>query len=82
MDVEGEEEDTVQTLVSPRMSGFTLTSTALGDACGGASVICTSPVRSGSVTVLVRWTAGGFAATAGFGASEAVGTVRVSVGCE
>ena len=31
-DVEGEEDDTVQALVSLRMSGFTLTATALADA--------------------------------------------------
>ena len=31
-DVYGEEDDTVHALMSPRMSGFTLTATALADA--------------------------------------------------
>ena len=45
--VEGTEDDTVQALVSPRMFGFTLTATALAGACSGASVICTTPKKSG-----------------------------------
>ena len=80
MNVDGEEEETVQAHVSPRISGFTLFATALAGACGGASVICTSSKSSG-VAVLERGTAGGFVATAGVGASVAVGPAKVSEGC-
>ena len=45
-------DETVQALVSPRMSGFRPTATALDDACGWSSVIWTSPVDSGGVAVL------------------------------
>ena len=72
--------DPDQALVSTRMSGLTLTASALVDACGGVSVIGTSTMRSGGVTVLALGTARGFAATAGFGASVAVGPDMVSVG--
>ena len=61
------------------MSGYTLSATEIADDCGGASVLCTSPM-SGSVAVLQRETAGGFAATAGFDDSWAVGTAKVSLG--
>ena len=80
MDVEGVADDTVQALVSTCMSGLTLGATAVVGACGRASVIVTSPIRSGGVTVLAQVTAGGFAASAGFGASVAVGPARISVG--
>ena len=69
VDVECKYDETVQALVSHRMSGLNITATALAGACGGASVICTSPTRSGGVAVLARGTAGGVAATASYGAS-------------
>ena len=60
------------------MSGLTLAATAVVVACDGASVIVTSPIRSGGVTVLARVTAGGFTATAGLGTSAVVVPARVS----
>ena len=74
-------DDTVQALVSPRMSGLTLPATAVVGACGGASVIVTNPIRSRGVTVLALVTAGGFAATAGFGASGVGVSVRCGSNC-
>ena len=75
VDVEGDEYDTVQAFVSLVCPPVTAVV-----ACGEASVIGTSPIRIWGVTVFARWTAGGFAASAGFGASRAIDPARVSVG--
>ena len=53
LDVDVDVSDEIaQALVSPRMSVFRPSATALADACGWASVIWTSPADNGGVAVL------------------------------
>ena len=81
VDVNREEEKAANALVSYRMTSFMLSSTAITDARGGVSVICTSDNKSGGVAVLEQEAPEGFAATAGFDASGAACPAKVSVGC-
>ena len=81
VDVNREEEKTAHALVSYRMTSFMLSATAITDARGGVSVICTSDNKSGGVAVLRQEAPECFAATAGFDAFGVVFPVNVSVGC-